>query len=71
MGAFEAASTAAGGRCNSVRQAVCLRELDDFLGIIDWISGARDEWRTNFLGDVAGLYLVAQDADGMWRWADP
>lgn len=48
MGDFEAASTAAEGRFNSKRQAVFFRELDDLLGIIDWISGARDEWRTNF-----------------------
>jgi len=54
VGDFEAASTAAEGRFNSKRQAVFFRELDDLLGIIDWISGARDEWRTNFLGDVAG-----------------
>ena len=39
MGDFEAASTAAEGRFNSKRQAVFFRELDDLLGIIDWISG--------------------------------
>jgi len=45
--------------------------LDDLLGVIDRISGARDEWRADLLGDVTSLYLVAQDTDGMWRRADP
>lgn len=71
VGDLHAAATTTEGGLDGHRDAVLLGELDDLVGVLDQVLGARGHRRVRAFGDVAGGDLVTEVADGLRRRADP
>src|SRR6478752_6938499 len=70
-GDLEAAAAAAEDGLDRDRQPVGLGELDDLVGVLDRVLGARREGGLRLVGDVLGPGLVAQRLDRGGRGTDP
>ena len=68
---LEAAAAAAEDGLDRDRQPVGLRELDDLVGVLHRVLGARRERGLRLVGDVLGPGLVAQRLDRGGRGTDP